>query len=503
MRLGKIVLLSALMMIIMSACITSPEHESATVVINAFDLNPHGNDAGREWVTLYNPSDTSVNISGWTLSTTHGKTVTVKIENATIPPHGYWTYIHHSQWLDNNDESIILKDENGVEVDRTPVKSDNDNDNRFWKRHTDGFDTDSEADWIFTLLDLEKSRVRRGKVIHVEDGDTIDISPVDVAGVQRIRLVCLDAPEKYTERGRNATEFLKSVLCASDTDLTKSLNCSGKEVEFDVDDLRQYDRYNRILAVVYVNETNVNALLLNEGFADPLIMPPSEFVPKASFVYSPECPVVGQNITFNASSSYTLDPDATIVSYMWDFGDGEKGSGKTVNHSYSSAGSYNVTLSVTDSDGEKKRTNTVNLTIKVRPAGTEFDTRESSNPYPSISGKFVGTIKTNTKIIATKLHTYPCEGTGGHTEHAIICNKTWCAEASWSGYEGDWMNIYFNKTVVLMPYESYNITIVTGSYPQIHHVKSVRTENGWINCTYFEDVNGRGYDNWIPAIKLW
>ena len=65
------------------------------------------------------------------------------------------------------------------------------------------------------------------------------------------------------------------------------------------------------------------------------------------------------------------------------------------------------------------------------------------------------------------------------------------------------MNIYFNKTVVLMPYETYNITIVTGSYPQIHHVKSVRTENGWINCTYFEDVNGRGYDNWIPAIKLW
>ncbi|RLG37680.1 hypothetical protein DRN79_02780, partial [Methanosarcinales archaeon] len=129
--------------------------------------------------------------------------------------------------------------------------------------------------------------------------------------------------------------------------------------------------------------------------------------------------------------------------------------------------------------------------------------RESSNPYPSISGKFVGTIKTNTKIIATKLHTYPCEGTGGHTEHAIICNKTWCAEASWSGYEGDWMNIPFNKTVVLMPYETYNITIVTGSYPQIHHVKSVETENGWINCTYFEDVNGRGYDNWIPAIKLW
>ncbi len=132
-----------------------------------------------------------------------------------------------------------------------------------------------------------------------------------------------------------------------------------------------------------------------------------------------------------------------------------------------------------------------------------FDTGRPDNPYPSISGEFIGTIKTNTKIIATKLYTYPCEGTGGHTEHALICNSSWCAEASWSGYEGDWMNIPFNRTVVLMPYETYNITIITGSYPQIHHTSSLKTENGWINCTEFTDANGKKYDDWIPAIKLW
>jgi len=132
-----------------------------------------------------------------------------------------------------------------------------------------------------------------------------------------------------------------------------------------------------------------------------------------------------------------------------------------------------------------------------------FDTGRPENPYPSISGEFVGTIKTNKKIIATKLYTYACEGTGGHTEYAIICNKTWCAEAKWEGYKEDWMNISFNRTVVLMPYETYNITIVTGSYPQIHHTSSLKTENGWINCTEFIDANGKKYENWIPAIKLW
>ena len=132
-----------------------------------------------------------------------------------------------------------------------------------------------------------------------------------------------------------------------------------------------------------------------------------------------------------------------------------------------------------------------------------FDTGRPENPYPSISGKFIGTIKANKKIIATKLYTYACEGTGGHTEHAIICNKTWCAYAEWKGYKGDWMNISFNKTVILMPYETYNITIVTGSYPQIHHTSSLKTENGWINCTEFIDANGKKYNDWIPAIKLW
>jgi len=132
-----------------------------------------------------------------------------------------------------------------------------------------------------------------------------------------------------------------------------------------------------------------------------------------------------------------------------------------------------------------------------------FDAGRPENPYPSISGKFIGTIRTNTKIIAKKLYTYACEGTGGHTEHAIICNSSWCAEAKWEGYKGDWMNISFNRTVVLMPYETYNITIITGSYPQIHHTPFLKTENGWINCTEFVDANGNKYDDWIPAIMLW
>lgn len=58
---------------------------------------------------------------------------------------------------------------------------------------------------------------------------------------------------------------------------------------------------------------------------------------------------VGDVVTFNGSASY--DPDGTIVSYNWDFGDGTTGTGVTVSHTYAATGTYTVTLTVTDNDG--------------------------------------------------------------------------------------------------------------------------------------------------------
>jgi len=145
----------------------------------------------------------------------------------------------------------------------------------------------------------------------------------------------------------------------------------------------------------------------------------------------------------------------------------------------------------------------IQLLITVYPPTAIFDTGAPSNLHPSISGTHNGTITPNKTIIATKLYTYHCEGTGGHTEYARIWNKTWNATATWDGYAGDWHNITFDKPVVLLPNKTYNYTIRTGSYPQIHHTDALPTKNGWINCTKFTDVNGKVYYDWIPAIMLW
>lgn len=52
---------------------------------------------------------------------------------------------------------------------------------------------------------------------------------------------------------------------------------------------------------------------------------------------------------FDGSGS--SDPDGTIASYAWDFGDGSTGSGAQVEHTYQSSGTFQATLTVTDNEG--------------------------------------------------------------------------------------------------------------------------------------------------------
>ena len=54
-------------------------------------------------------------------------------------------------------------------------------------------------------------------------------------------------------------------------------------------------------------------------------------------------------IGFNATGSN--DPDGSVASYAWTFGDGATASGASVTHAYTTAGTYTATLTVTDNLG--------------------------------------------------------------------------------------------------------------------------------------------------------
>ncbi len=140
------------------------------------------------------------------------------------------------------------------------------------------------------------------------------------------------------------------------------------------------------------------------------------------------------------------------------------------------------------------------LIINVTVFQNDFDT--TGGTYPSIAGTHNGTIKPNRTTIVNKLYTYPCAGTGGHTEYVRIWGNGVDVNATWTGYNGDWHNITFDKPFKLYAGTTYNYTIRTGSYPQIWHTRALPTDDGWINCTSFVDANGYSHNNWIPAIRL-
>jgi PKD repeat protein len=66
----------------------------------------------------------------------------------------------------------------------------------------------------------------------------------------------------------------------------------------------------------------------------------------ASFGVSPAAPGTGATVTFNATA--TGDPGQTPPAFAWSFGDGATASGPSASHAFTPAGTYTVTLTVTE-----------------------------------------------------------------------------------------------------------------------------------------------------------
>ena len=90
--------------------------------------------------------------------------------------------------------------------------------------------------------------------------------------------------------------------------------------------------------------------------------------PAASFTHSPANAATTDNITFNDTS---IDSDGSVVSWLWDFGDGNTSIQQNPTHRYAADGTYNVTLRVTD-DGGAYSTTSMPLLVENAPPDASF-----------------------------------------------------------------------------------------------------------------------------------
>src|SRR5205809_1893113 len=94
-------------------------------------------------------------------------------------------------------------------------------------------------------------------------------------------------------------------------------------------------------------------ITLNPAGSSPSNQPPVA-------VFTPSCSALTCNFTSTSS-----DPDGSISTFHWDFGDGQTSAEQNPSHDYGAAGTYPVTLTVTDDQGA---TNTTSQPLTVAAA---------------------------------------------------------------------------------------------------------------------------------------
>jgi PKD repeat protein len=133
----------------------------------------------------------------------------------------------------------------------------------------------------------------------------------------------------------------------------------------------------------------------------------SNLPPVADFTFYPTNPNRNQNIYFTDES---YDNDGTIVSWWWDFGDGNSSSEKNPNHQYTTTGTYKVKLTVKDNDNSVSE---INKEILISPTPKDWNLTLSGISNMIVNRKQFETWATQYKT---------CWSDGNHT---------WCGLPLW------------------------------------------------------------------------
>ncbi len=148
------------------------------------------------------------------------------------------------------------------------------------------------------------------------------------------------------------------------------------------------------VVTIVATPTGSNFATVNPQIASIRLVPPGVILPPANtptarFTFS--SPVnVGSPVMFDGSSSCPRGVDAggvclppsssgaTITNYAWSFGDGGSATGQTASHKFTSIGTFNVTLTVTNDRGvQGSSAQVVSTTLADAPSG-DFTTSPSS-----------------------------------------------------------------------------------------------------------------------------
>lgn len=126
----------------------------------------------------------------------------------------------------------------------------------------------SSGNVLLCSQDAQNDHYQFFVVTKVVDGDTFWIDDGSEKGL-KIRLIGVDAPESRKSRNKTIGAFGKE----SKAYATKLLQNKKVRLEYEVG---KYDQFKRTLAYVYLEDGSfVNAILVKEGYAKVMTVPPN------------------------------------------------------------------------------------------------------------------------------------------------------------------------------------------------------------------------------------
>ena len=160
--------------------------------------------------------------------------------------------------------------------------------------------------------------------------------------------------------------------------------------------------------------------------------------PSATFSLNPNSNIrSGDEVTFNAAGS--TDPDGDSLTFSWNFGDGNTGSGLTTTHTFNQDGEYSVKLTVSDGSLETTTKKTVNI---IDPSAREPQAEISSEKDDDCDGE--------TAPAGNFVLIWVCEEDKEISDKKVefTTKITLDASDSWAGCNPDDSNCYAEEYIV-------------------------------------------------------